>query len=425
MRVLLVGNGGREHALAWRLRRSASVEAVVCPNGNPGIAREAECPRVELRDHAAWVAFARAQRADLVVIGPEAPLEAGLGDALRAAGLPVFGPGADGARIESSKAWSKEVMRAADVPTARFDSFTDADAAKDFARSLGLPVVIKADGLAAGKGVTVAMTWAEAEQAIDENLRGRRFGASSERVLIEEFMEGEEVSLFGICDGETVFPLVPAQDHKRVFDGDAGPNTGGMGAYAPAPIATAEVMSAAYSEILRPTLEELRRRGIDYRGILYAGLMLTAEGPKVVEFNCRFGDPETQVVLPLLEGDFGRLLLAAAEGWLGRHGAPVMAPGHAATVVLASGGYPGDYRTGQAISGLERWHDFPRGQVFHAGTRMGASGIETAGGRVMACTAWDTTLARALATAYEMAESVTFEGRHFRRDIGARGLRHR
>ena len=409
--------------MAWRLARSASVREVVCPNGNPGIARVAKCPRVELKSNGAWVDFARASQIDFVVVGPEGPLEQGLGDAFRAAGFPVFGPNADGARIEASKAWSKEVMRAADVPTARFDSFSDAALAKDFARSLGLPVVIKADGLAAGKGVTVAISWAEAEQAIDENLQGRRFGASSERVLIEEFMAGEEVSLFGLCDGETVYPLVAAQDHKRVFDGDAGPNTGGMGAYAPAPIATSEVLGAAYGAILKPTLEELRRRGIDYRGILYAGLMLTSEGPKVVEFNCRFGDPETQVVLPLLEGDFGDLLLAAAEGRLGRMAPPVASPQHAATVVLASGGYPGDYATGLPIKGLDRWNDFAKGAVFHAGTKAGPDGtVLTAGGRVLACTAWDTTLARALELAYAMADSIEFEGRHYRKDIGAKGL---
>jgi phosphoribosylamine--glycine ligase len=426
MKILLVGNGGREHALAWRLHRSPSVSRIICPNGNPGIERFAECPAAALKGPAQWAEYARKAGADLVVVGPEAPLADGVGDAVRKAGIPVFGPDAEGAKIESSKAWSKEVMRAAGVPTAAFDSFDDAARAKDFARSLGLPVVIKADGLAAGKGVTVATTWEEAEQAIDENLLGRRFGDSSGRVLIEEFMTGDEASIFGLCDGTTVYPLVAAQDHKRALDGDRGPNTGGMGAYAPAPMVLEEVFTAAYGEVLVPTLQELRRRGIDYRGVLYAGLMLTDEGPKVVEFNCRFGDPETQVVLPLVEGDFGEILMACAEGRLApltQQGAITTSPAHAATVVLASGGYPGDYKTGLPISGLEQWDEEENAVVFHAGTKRDAEGrIVTAGGRVLACTAWDNSLARAVERAYKMAGSIDFEQKHYRRDIAHRAL---
>jgi phosphoribosylamine--glycine ligase len=424
MRILLVGNGGREHALAWRLARSPSVAAVVCPNGNPGIATVAETPAAALNDNAAWVEFARAGRHDLVVIGPEAPLAAGLGDAMRAAGFPVFGPDAAGARIESSKAWSKQVMEEAGIPTARSRSFSGVAAARDFARTLGLPVVIKADGLAAGKGVTVATTWAEADQAINENLEGRRFGDSSACILVEEFMEGEEASIFGLADGREVMTLVAAQDHKRVFDGDQGPNTGGMGAYAPAPIVTPEVEATVRRTVFAPLMDYFRRIGIDYRGVIYAGLMLTPTGPRVVEFNCRFGDPETQVVLPLLEGDFGQLLLACAEGRLaGVRDRITTRPGSAATVVMASGGYPGDIRTGLEIRGLDAAAGAANCVVFHAGTRRDGDRVVTAGGRVLAVTAWDSSLANAVGRAYDCVRKISFEGCHFRRDIGWRALR--
>ncbi len=408
--------------MAWRLGRSASVSAVVCPNGNPGIARVAEAPRVMLDSWQDWAVYAAEGRFDLVAVGPEAPLEAGLADLLHARGIPVFGPPQAGARLESSKAFCKEVLIAAGVPTARAESFEDAARAQDFAKSLGLPVVIKADGLAAGKGVTVATTVAEAAQAIDENLIGRRFGASSARVLVEEFMDGVEASVFGLCDGNTVVPMVAAQDHKRALDGDQGPNTGGMGAYAPTPFVDAAMLETIRRVVLEPTVAELRRRGIDYRGVLYAGIMLTATGPRVVEYNCRLGDPETQVVLPLLDGDFGEILLACAEGRLAGTNVGTL-PLHATTVVMASGGYPGDYKTGLPITGLDAWHDATNEIVFHAGTALDGGGrVVTAGGRVLACTAWDTTLARAAERAYRVAESIKFEGRHLRRDIAARAL---
>jgi phosphoribosylamine--glycine ligase len=435
MRILLVGSGGREHALAWRLKQSPSVGEIICPNGNPGIATVAKTPKLPLKSNAQWADYAASERIDLVVVGPEAPLEAGLADELIARGIHVFGPTKAGARIESSKAWAKEVMVKAGVPTARAERFTDAAKAKDYAKSLGLPVVIKADGLAAGKGVTVATTWEMAAQAIDENLVGARFGKSSENILVEEYMEGEEVSIFGLCDGEAVYPLVAAQDHKRVFDGDEGPNTGGMGAYAPAPIATEEIVSAVYGEVLLPTVRYLREQGIVYRGVLFAGLMLTKDGPKVIEFNCRFGDPETQVVLPLLDGDLGEILLACAEGRLApltmaspQPGQPGIGtrPDHATTVVLASGGYPGDYKTGLPITGLEGVENQENAMVFHAGTALDASGkLVTAGGRVLAVTAWDRTLARSQERAYALASSISFEGCHYRRDIAHRALRKR
>ncbi|MCC5877448.1 MAG: phosphoribosylamine--glycine ligase, partial [Candidatus Sumerlaeia bacterium] len=360
------------------------------------------------------------------------PLAAGLADDLLGAGFPVFGPPKAGAMIEASKRFSKKVMAEAGIPTAAAESFTDAAKAKDFARSLGLPVVIKADGLAAGKGVTVAMTWEEAARAIDENLLDKRFGDSSAEVLVEEFMEGEEASIFGLCDGESVYPLVPAQDHKRVFDGDAGPNTGGMGAYAPAPVVSEEVFAAAFSQVFRPLVQWFKDNGIVYRGVIYAGLMLTADGLRVVEFNCRFGDPETQAVLPLLDGDFGEILLACAEGRLapmtmaaGPEGQPgiLTRPDHAITVVLASGGYPGEFVKGHPISGLETAIQSDQEVVFHAGTAFDDGGrVVTNGGRVLSCTAWDTTLAKARDRAYDLAGRIDFKGRHFRRDIAWRAL---
>lgn len=435
MKILLVGNGGREHAIAWRLRRSPSVSHIICPGGNPGICRVANCPPIIPVSHDEWLDFAAEYKPDLVVIGPEAPLADGLADVFTAKGIPVFGPGREGAQIESSKEFSKNVMREADIPTADFDTFTDAAKAKDYARSLGLPVVIKADGLAAGKGVTVATTWEQAAQAIDENLRDRRFGASSNRILIEEFMEGEEASVFGLCDGETVYPLVPAQDHKRAFDGDQGPNTGGMGSYAPAPAVSEEIFTAIFAQTLRPLVEWFREHGIVYRGVIYAGLMLTGSGPRVVEYNCRFGDPETQAVLPLLEGDFGEILLACAEGRLGpmtmaagRDGRPgiVTSPEHAMTVVLASDGYPGTFQKGLPIEGVDTAEQSEREVIFHAGTKLDERArVVTNGGRVLSCTAWDTTLAKARDRAYALAERVTFEGCHRRSDIGWRALPNR
>ncbi len=436
MKILVIGTGGREHAISWRLSQSASVKDIICPNGNPGIAEVASCPRIDLKSPDAWADYAAKEKVDLAVIGPEAPLAAGVGDALLAKGLRVFGPPREGARIESSKAYAKDIMAKAGIPTAQAGSFDEVGKAKEFARSLGLPVVIKADGLAAGKGVTVARSWEEVNQAIEENLVGHRFGESSARILVEEFMEGVEASVFGLCDGKTVFPLVPAQDHKPVFDGDQGPNTGGMGAYAPTPFVEEEMFTATFSEVLRPALEEMASRGIDYRGVLYAGLMMTEDGPKVVEFNCRFGDPETQVVLPLLEGDFGEILLACAEGRLEpltmaasadrAAEAPTFIatrPQYATSVVLASGGYPGDYSKGFPISGLDAWRGRDDAIVFHAGTSLNENGqVVTAGGRVLACTAWERTLEASQRKAYEMAESIRFEGVHYRRDIAAKAL---
>lgn len=434
MKILLVGNGGREHALAWRLSQSASVAGILCPGGNPGIARHAEVAIPAPKGPDAWAELALRERIDLVVVGPEAPLAEGLADACARRGVRVFGPTQAGARLEASKAFSKEVMLAAGIPTASSETFTELAPALDYARHLrgadGRTVVIKADGLAAGKGVVIATTLEEIESTLRSFLVDGRFGDASRRVVIEEFLDGEEVSVLALTDGESVWPLAPAQDHKRIFDGDRGPNTGGMGAYAPAPVASEEVMAAAYGDVLVSAVRELARRGIVYRGVLYAGLMLTRDGIKVLEFNCRFGDPETQVLMPLFEGDLGETLLACAEGRLGKlmlpgassTGAPGVRPLHAACVVVASAGYPGDIETGRVINGLDGdfGHDCV---VFHAGTRRDEQGrVVTAGGRVLGITAWGLSLQSCLARAYQIASLVSFEGAQLRRDIGARAL---
>ncbi|MEO8376386.1 MAG: phosphoribosylamine--glycine ligase [Candidatus Sumerlaeota bacterium] len=432
MKILLIGSGGREHALAWRLKQSPSVSEVFCPNGNPGIAQVAATPTIALESNDEWVRFAQENAIDLVVVGPEGPLDAGIADAFRAANISVFGPVQAGARIESSKAWAKELMQSAVIPTARAQTFSDAAEAKEFADQIGFPVVIKADGLAAGKGVTVAMTLEEAEQAIDENLVGQRFGKSSASILVEEFMQGEEASVFGLCDGIDVYTLPAAQDHKRVNDNDEGPNTGGMGAYAPAPVYTEPMEDIVRLEVFEPLMDEFRERGIDYRGVIFAGLMLTREGPRVIEFNCRFGDPETQVLMPLIEGDLGEILRACAEGRL--KSLPDTIANHAdkmirskaisaTTVVLASGGYPGDYTTGATIEGLDAADGDANAIVFQAGTTRAGDLVVTAGGRVLAVTAWDATLAKSQARAYELAAKISFEGCQYRKDIAGRALK--
>lgn len=423
MRILLVGGGGREHALAWRLSQCASVQGIVCPGGNPGIARHARVDLPPARTPEDWAGLAREERIDLVVVGPEAPLADGIGDALRARGIPCFGPGADGAALEASKAFTKKLLLDHNIPTARGDWFTDAARACDFADSLGTPVVVKADGLAAGKGVTVAATREEAHRAVRECLVDARFGTAGSTVLVEECLTGPEVSLIALVDGERVHPLPPAEDYKRAFDRDEGPNTGGMGACAPTPVMDHETYAWVFGEILRPTVDALRAKGIDYRGALFAGLMLTPEGPKVLEYNCRFGDPETQVLMPLIEGDFAAALLACAEG---RDSGPIgFSPEHALTIVLASGGYPGEFRRGVPIVGLESGNHGPGCMVFHSGTARGADGqLVTAGGRVACATAWAPTLGAAKERAENLCARLEFEGISRRRDIGSRALSH-
>ncbi len=421
MKLLIVGGGGREHALAWKLRRDdPSVEIIAAP-GNPGIATLGRCVATSATDLDALVALARAEGVRFTIVGPEAPLEAGLVDRFRAEGLAVFGPTKSSARIETSKRFAKELMLAAGVPTASARTFTDAASAKREVRRLGAPVVVKASGIAAGKGVIVAMSVEEAERAVDAMLVENAFGAAGAEVLVEEFMEGEELSLFAITDGTTALPFIAAQDHKRVGEGDTGPNTGGMGAYAPVAIATPALVEEVVRRVFTPTLAAMRAAGCPFTGLLYAGLMLTADGPKVVEFNCRFGDPETQALLPLMASSLLTPLEAVAAGRSLADAAPLRwHAGAAVTTVVAAAGYPGTVATGDRITLPPDESDVT---IFHAGTRRDAQGeLVTAGGRVVAVTAVAPSIAAAQRRSAEVASRVGFAGRHFRRDIGWREL---
>jgi phosphoribosylamine--glycine ligase len=420
VKVLIVGGGGREHALAWKLRRDDPAAEVVAAPGNPGIAELGRCVHVRATDTPALVALARDERVDLVVVGPEGPLAAGLADALRAAAIPVFGPTAAAARIESSKVFAKRVMRDAGVPTARAEHHTDADAALRAVHDFGAPVVVKASGLAAGKGAIVCETLGEAERAVDEMLRQRAFGEAGTEILIEEFMTGEELSLFGITDGTTIIPFLPAQDHKRLLDGDQGPNTGGMGAYAPVSLGDGALVASVMARIMEPTLAAMREAGDPFTGLLYAGLMLTPDGAKVVEFNCRFGDPETQALLPLLESNLLEILSTVASGGDLRGARLTWSGRSALTTVLAAAGYPDAPRLGDPITMPP---DEPDGIVFHAGTGRDAAGrLITSGGRVLAATGIGDTLADAQRASRHIAERITFEGRQYRTDLGWREL---
>ena len=417
--VLVVGGGAREHALVRGLTKSRRIGRLVAAPGNAGIAADAELAAVSAEDVPALVELAERERFDLVVVGPEAPLVAGLADRLRERGLAVFGPGADGARMEGSKAFAKEIMRAAGVPTGRAATFTDYDQALAYLRKQGAPAVIKADGLAAGKGVIVAKTLAEAEAALAECFVERRFGGAADTVLVEEYLEGEEVSLLALVSGGEVLPLAPAQDYKRALDGDQGPNTGGMGSYSPVPAVDEQLYGRLVAEAVRPTVAELVRRGIDYRGVLYAGLMLTQNGPQVLEFNCRFGDPETQALLPRLESDLLELLLAVANG--GELPAEAQwRKGAAVGVVMASRGYPASSSKGDVITGLEKVAGREAVEVFHAATALSDKGLVTSGGRVLTVTGLGDTFAQARARAYEAVAEIDFEGAQHRSDIALR-----
>ncbi|HEX9888697.1 MAG TPA: phosphoribosylamine--glycine ligase [Nitriliruptorales bacterium] len=415
--VLVIGGGGREHALAWRLAVSPSVDRVETAPGNAGTEQLGPNHLVDERDPVAVAELAAKIGADLVVVGPEAPLVAGVADELRARGIPTFGPSAAAARIEGSKVFSKELMAAAGVPTAGYGAFTDPERAKAALEGYAPPYVVKANGLAAGKGVIISDDLGEAGAAVDELMVGNRFGDAGHTVVIEEYLNGPEASVFGICDGTDVVLLAPSQDFKRALDGDEGPNTGGMGAYTPIPDLTGEQVDALVPTVFEPTLRELADRGAPFSGLLYAGLVLTPDGPKVLEFNCRFGDPETQVVVPRIASDFGELLAAAARGRLAD--ATVRYHDDAfVTVVLASGGYPGSYETGQVIHGVSAAQARSGVEVFHAGTARDADGnLVTAGGRVLAVTGRGPTLAQARATAYDAADLITWPGQQRRGDI--------
>ena len=429
MKILLVGGGGREHALAFRIAQSRALTKLWVAPGNPGIAREAECVDIPVDDHDRLVGFAVRERADLVVVGPEAPLVAGLADPLAARGLAVFGPSRAAAAIEGSKAFAKSLMARHRIPTARFETFTDAEAARRFCRELGAPLVVKTDGLAAGKGAIVCATLAEADAAIAGCMESRAFGAAGDTVVVEEFMVGEEASFFAIANGRDVIAVAAAQDHKTVFDDDRGPNTGGMGAYSPAPRVDAAMRDRVMKEIVRPTIAALAGEAAPYRGVLYVGLMLTADGPKVVEFNCRFGDPECQVMMARAGADLVPLLAAAARGDdLGPESRWAMdwsaggARDTAVCVNVASGGYPGPYTTGRPIEGIDRAEKHPGVRVFHAATALRDGRLVTAGGRVLGVTAVAPDPESAIARAYAAVAEIRFEGIHYRRDIGRKAL---
>lgn len=424
MKVLVVGSGGREHALAWKLLQSERIQEVICVPGNGGTATLPRCRNLGLTidDFEGIGRFATVNNIGLIVVGPEAPLAGGITDYLQDQGLTVFGPTQAGAQIESSKAWAKALMEEAQVPTAEAAVFTQAKAAIEYVQAQGAPIVIKADGLAAGKGVTVATQVSEAIEAIEAAFGGA-FGAAGQQIVIEECLTGQEASVLAITDGKTIRPLLPAQDHKRIGEGDTGANTGGMGAYAPAPIVTPDLMARIEQEVLQPTLAALQERGIDYRGVLYAGLMITPAGdPKVIEFNCRLGDPETQVVLPLLETPLHEVMLACANQTLDRLPPLQWHPGAAACVVIAAPGYPGSYAKGIPISGIAT-AETQGGLVFHAGTRIKEQQLVSDGGRVLNVSAIDQTLAAALEKVYGAIAAIQFEGMYFRRDIGHHALK--
>ncbi|MGH7400837.1 MAG: phosphoribosylamine--glycine ligase [Candidatus Rokuibacteriota bacterium] len=420
--VLLVGGGGREHALAWKLAQSPRLGRMVAAPGNPGIAAHARC--VATKDTAVdeLVDLARQERPDLVVVGPEVPLAMGLADRLRGAGFAVFGPSAAAARLESSKAFAKDLMARHRIPTARFRAFQDAAAARRYAREIGAPLVIKADGLAAGKGVMVCRSLDEADRALTLCLEERAFGDSGLTVVVEEFLEGEEASFFALTDGAAVLPLAAAQDHKSVFDGDRGPNTGGMGAYSPAPVMDSTMQERVMAEIARPVIAAMAKEGAPYTGVLFVGLMITREGPKVIEFNCRFGDPECQAILPRLDGDLLGLLHAAATG-RGLPAALSWTQQASVCVVMASAGYPGRYETGRAIVGVEAASGLPAVNVFQAGTARAGDALVTAGGRVLGVQALGRDVTSAIRAAYAAVERIRFDGAHYRRDIGYHALR--
>ena len=420
MKVCVIGNGGREHALAWRLSISPSVTKVYAIPGSAAMSDCAELVGIDWQQSDHLISFLKDNQVDLVVVGPEAPLVAGLADTLNKAGIPVFGPSKAAAQLEGSKVFAKDVMKKYNIPTAAYGVFHKVDEAKEFIAQTGAPIVVKADGLAAGKGVVVAMTIEEANAAVEDMLSGNRFGDAGSTVVIEEFMEGEEASLLAFVDGKTVVPMIASQDHKRIFDGDKGPNTGGMGTYAPAPVLTDALRDEAMKTILEPMVEAMQKEGMPYVGCLYAGLMITPQGPKVVEFNARFGDPETQVVLPLLDSDLGQIMMACATGTLTADMVK-WKDSSAACVILASKGYPETSSKGDVIHGDIKQHDTTI--VFHSGTKLVGDEYVTNGGRVLGVVGLGKDLRTALDRAYGRIEHINFEGMQYRTDIGAKAFK--
>ncbi|HZC45583.1 MAG TPA: phosphoribosylamine--glycine ligase [Candidatus Acidoferrum sp.] len=434
MKVMVIGKGGREHAIVWRLHQSESVWKIFCTGGNPAIDQIAQPVEIAPTDFAALIEFAKSNSVDLTIVGPDDPLAAGIVDEFARAGLKIFGPTKAAAQLESSKSFAKTIMRQAGVPTADFAAFDDADSARRYVKSRTGSMVVKADGLALGKGVTVCHDVETALEAVSNAMERGRFGVAGRRVIVEEFLSGEEISFFALCDGEKAIPFGTFQDHKAIFDGDRGPNTGGMGAYSPVPQFGPEMEARVMREVIEPTLSAMNARGTPFRGLLYAGLMVTGERINVIEFNARFGDPECQPLMMRLDSDLAENLLAATDGDVAKASVRI-SPRSAVAVVLASGGYPGDYQKGIAIRGLDRLEgNVPsdikikwamkkiRVKVFHAGTAMRDGQLVTDGGRVLTVTAMAPELATAVDAAYEAAEMIEFEGRHFRRDIARRAL---
>ncbi|TPW26207.1 phosphoribosylamine--glycine ligase [Pararhizobium mangrovi] len=422
MKVLIIGSGGREHALAWKLARSPLLTRLYAAPGNPGIAQEATCIDLPVKDHASVVTFCRHEEIDLVVVGPEAPLVAGLADDLRAAGVAVFGPGAAAARLEGSKGFTKDLCTRCDIPTAGYHRFADLDSARAYLKKRGAPIVVKADGLAAGKGVTVAATVGEGLAALEACFAGTP-GASAAEVLIEDYLDGEEASFFCLCDGARAVPLASAQDHKRVGEGETGANTGGMGAYSPAPVMSPAMVERVMDEIVRPTLAGMAEIGAPFSGVLYAGLMIGERGPQLIEYNVRFGDPETQVLMMRLDEDLLPLLDAAAHGTLEERSLR-WRDEPALTVVLAAKGYPGAYEKGTPIRDVDAAEAMDDVVVFHAGTATGTQDLEANGGRVLSVTALGRTVAQAQARAYEAVDRIDWPEGFCRRDIGWRAIEH-
>jgi phosphoribosylamine--glycine ligase len=425
MRVLVIGSGGREHALVWKIAQSKLADKIFCAPGNAGIARQAECIDIKAEDITGLLDFVRREKIDLTVVGPEAPLAAGIVDEFNKYKLKIFGPDKAAARLEASKVFAKELMAKYKVPTAEFRIFRDAGEAAKYIEKIGAPCVIKADGLAQGKGVVVAKTVEEAKQAVNSMMQEKIFGAAGARVIIEECLQGQEASILVLTDSREVIALASAQDHKRIFDNDEGANTGGMGAYSPAPVVTDKLFKEVLDKVIYRTIDGLAKEGIDYRGVLYAGIMLTKDGPKTLEFNVRFGDPETQAILPRLNSDLLELMLLVSEGKLSRARQLEWAQRPCVCVVCASGGYPGEYQKGKEISGIEEAEKDKDVVVFHAGTKQATGDrrqatIVTSGGRVLGVTALGDTIKLAIDKVYQATGRIHFEGMHYRKDIGRR-----